>query len=84
MQFKNPQNGHVESSSGPLSWLWCFLFGPIYFLFKGNYRHALIHFLIFWPTFGISLIVYPFFVYTINRNHYLRMGWIKVNQIEQA
>jgi hypothetical protein len=75
MQFQNPANDYIESSSSPLSWLWCLLFGPIYFLVKGNFFHALVHFLLSAMTFGIAMLIYPFFVYGINRTYYLKRGW---------
>ena len=78
--FENPSNGYREEASGFFSWLWCFLFGPIYFLVNGNYRHAIASFLFAIVTFGASWLVYPFFVYGINRRHYLRKGWVDVSE----
>ncbi len=53
LAFKNPQNGHTEKIRG-LIWLWVFLFTPIYFAYKGVWRHVLVYFLI---TVGISTAI---------------------------
>ena len=75
MKFQNPSNDYIEESAGALSWLWCLLFGPIYFLVKGNFFHALISFILAICTFGVSHLIYPFFVYGVNRTYYLKRGW---------
>ncbi len=75
MKFQNPSNDYIEESAGALSWLWCLLFGPIYFLVKGNFFHALVSFILAICTFGISHLIYPFFVYGVNRTYYLKRGW---------
>ena len=80
MKFKNPSNGYIEVSSSPLSWLWCLLFGFIYFLVRGNVLHAVISFVLVFCTLGISQLIYPFFVYGINKSYYLKKGWIKVSE----
>jgi len=79
MQFKNPMNGYVETSTGTLSWLWCFLFGAIYFLVKGNFKHVLLYIIFACLSVGISWFVYPFFVRSINDAKYLRAGWTPLN-----
>lgn len=48
MLFQNPSNDYVEKVAGGLSWLWAFLFGPVYWVVKGVWTHALICFLV-WP-----------------------------------
>jgi len=78
MQFRNPLNGYVESSTGSASWLWCFLFGAFYFLFKGNWKHVLLSIIFALCTLGISWFIYPFFVRKINDAKYLRAGWVPV------
>ena len=42
MQFKNPQNDHVETVTSELSWLWVFLWTPIYYAVKGIWIHAIV------------------------------------------
>ncbi len=93
-KFKHPENGHIESSSSPLSWLWALLFSWLYFLFRGNLKLAAIGFVLhligfFTFIFGgfllIALvnIIYAIFVYKINNKYYLHRGWIKVADEEK-
>ncbi len=67
-KFKHPQNDYTESASTTISYVWCFLFGWLYFAVKGNARHAVLHFMIsgtvwWWlvlPTFlGGALLESP-------------------------
>jgi ABC-type transport system involved in multi-copper enzyme maturation permease subunit len=77
MQFKNPQNGYVETAYTGFSWLLCLLFGCLYFLVKGNFKHAFVSFVMAMLTLGLSSLVYPFFVNRINKRYYLRRGWVQ-------
>ncbi len=76
MKFQNPQNNHEEKVAGWTSWLWVFLFGPLYWLVKGVMKHALLHFILAFSI--IAWFIYPFFTYSILRKHYLRRGWIEL------
>lgn len=76
-RFTNPANGYTETSSSPFSWLWVFLFAPIYFAVRGNWPHAVVSFLLFFITMGVSWFIYPFFTYSINSKQYLRKGWVQ-------
>jgi hypothetical protein len=76
MTFKNLQNNYEESSY--LCWLWCLLFGGLYFAVKGVWTHFFIAFLLAILTGGISWIIYPFFAGSIIRKHYMRKGWVEV------
>ena len=78
MKFKNPMNDYEETVSSSLSWLWCFLFGPIYWAVKGIWRHAVVHLVLAMITAGISHFVYPFFTYKIIRKHYNKIGWTEI------
>lgn len=78
--YQNPANGYLETVTTPLSWLWCLLFGPLYFLFNSNWKHAVISLVLATLTAGISWFIYPFFVYGINNNHYKRMGWVEITE----
>ena len=60
MEFTNPENGYTETPGGGLSWLWVFLFGPIYWAIKGVWRHAVVHLVLALITFGAAHFVYPF------------------------
>ena len=82
--FKNPDNGHVEKAGGALSWLWCFLFGPIYWAVKGVWRHAVANLAFAFLTVGLCQFVYVFFTYLILRNHYRKIGWQEVVAVIQT
>ena len=79
MQFKNPSNNYIEKVSSSFSWLWCCLFGPIYWIYKGIWRHAIIHLILVVITAGGVSLIYPFFTYKIIRNHFNKIGWVKVD-----
>tara|TARA_B100001121_G_C18634303_1_gene595913 strand:+ start:88 stop:333 length:246 start_codon:yes stop_codon:yes gene_type:complete len=80
MQFRNTRNNYTETVSTPVSWLWVFLFGPIYWAVQGIWRHAVVHFILAVITFGIAHLIYPFFTYFIIRKHYLKLGWKEVKK----
>ena len=82
MMFRNPQNDTVIEPSSPLSWLWVFLLGFIYFAVKGIWTHAVVNLVLFACTAGLSQFVYPFFTYGIIRRHYLNKGWMIVKDQE--
>lgn len=76
MKFKNPLNGYVEKSE--YSFFCTLLFGPLYFLVKGIWIHAIVALILARATDGISWIIYPFFAGAIVRKYYLRKGWTLV------
>ena len=76
MQFRNPNNGYIETVSAP--GLWCFLFGPLYFAIKGAWSHALISAVVALLTGGLSWLIYPFFASKVIEQQYLRSGWTKL------
>lgn len=92
MKFKNPTNGHVEEVLGNFHWLWVFLWTPIYYAVKGVWTHAVISFVVGWViggTIGLGLLFIPSFLISliyaimnksIVRNHYLRQGWVLVDE----
>lgn len=51
-------------------WLWCLLFGCFYFLAKKMWVHAALSAVVAWATFGLSWLVYPFFVTSLVREHF--------------
>ncbi len=69
-------NGYVEEAAN--CWLWCLLFGPLYFAVKGIWTHAVISFFLATMTAGFSWIIYPFFATEVVRAGYLKKGWIEV------
>ncbi|NIJ07216.1 asparagine N-glycosylation enzyme membrane subunit Stt3 [Sphingomonas vulcanisoli] len=44
MRFQHPVNGYVENCSAPFLWALCF--GPLYFVLKGIWRHAVLYFVV--------------------------------------
>ncbi|WP_149242981.1 hypothetical protein [Dyadobacter sp. 32] len=77
-KFKNPANNYVETATTPFSFLLCMLFGPLYFLMKGNFKHSLLSLILMVMTAGVSNFIYPFGVYVINKEYYMKRGWIAV------
>tara|TARA_B100000575_G_C22722193_1_gene434094 strand:+ start:64 stop:465 length:402 start_codon:yes stop_codon:yes gene_type:complete len=73
--FTNPSNNITVQISSEISWLWVLLFGPIYWAIKGVWTHVVAGFCLSIVTFGISVLVYPFFTYSILRKHYINKGW---------
>lgn len=77
--------GYTEQVTGVLSWLWALLFGPLYFLVKGAWGHAVVYFIIASTVLAIAppLIVflwfgYAFATYGIIQKQDFRKGWVKV------
>jgi len=77
MKFKNPANDYSEEIS-VIVWFWMLLFGPFYFVFKGIWGHAVGSAVLVVLTGGIAWLIYPFFAKSIIRKHYLRHGWIEI------
>jgi hypothetical protein len=75
-RFRNPANGYEEDVGMP--WLWCLLFGCIYFATRGIWTHALAALLLAIVTFGASWLIYPLFARGIVDQHYLRKGWVPI------
>lgn len=44
MRFENPANGYVETCTAPF--LWALIFGPLYFVLKGVWRHVVLYFVV--------------------------------------
>jgi peptidoglycan biosynthesis protein MviN/MurJ (putative lipid II flippase) len=65
-----------------LAFLWTLLFGPLYFAYKGVWRHALISAVAALVTMGFSWLIYPFFAHGAVSNHYWRLGWKEKRQWE--
>ena len=74
--YRNPSNNYTEEISA-LAWFWVLIFGIFYFLFKGVTRHFFLSLFFNVMTLGFAWFIYPFFVKSIIRNHYLRQGWIE-------
>lgn len=76
MRFRNTHNDFIEETNHPF--LWCLLFGFIYFAVKGVLTHALVSLALAIITLGVSWFVYPFFAKGIIEKNYLRNGWIPI------
>jgi hypothetical protein len=76
-RFRNLANGYEEEIGTP--WLWCLLFGCIYFAVRGMWTHAVGAALLAIFTAGFSWLIYPFFARQIVETHYLRRGWLAVD-----
>jgi len=77
MKFKNPANDYIEEVS-IIAWFWVLLFFPFYFVFKGIWGHAGGSAILVMLTGGIAWFIYSFFAKSIIRKHYLRQGWIEI------
>jgi hypothetical protein len=74
----NPANGNEEDIGTP--WIWCLLFGCIYFAVRGVWTHAVAALLLAVITAGFSWLVYPFFARAAVERHYFRKGWLPVSR----
>ena len=73
MQYKHTSGLTAEVTGGSV---FCsFLFGWMYYLVKGVYKHAVLAFILAFATVGISLFVYPFFTRRIMHEYYLKTGY---------
>jgi len=72
------KSGYIENCKAPA--LFTLLFGPLYFIFKGTVRHAIIALILGLLTNGITILIYPFFAKKILRGHYGRKGYTEVTK----
>ncbi len=77
-------SSHDDLQAGRMSWLWCLLLGPIYFLIKGKWRHALAAILLTIVTGALSSwlygllaawLLYPLVVEAVNASIRPRESW---------
>ena len=73
-KFKNPENGNIETITRK-DFYWCLLFGFLYFIKKKIWFHAVVSFALSMVTYGISVLIYPFFLFFILQKEYLKRGW---------
>lgn len=78
--FENPSNNYREYGSGGLAFLFTLLFGCFFFAIKGIWSHFFISLILAIVTVGISWLIYPFFVSGIIKKHYLKKGWIEIEE----
>lgn len=79
--FENTQNGYRKQVGR--SWLWCLLAGPLYFVFHGAWKHALIMAVIMTPALLIPWFVYPFYAKKLIADSYFDRGWEEVETPEE-
>ena len=77
--FKNPGNGNIEAITRK-DFYWCLLFGFLYFVKKKMWFHAVLSFVLSIGTYGISILIYPFFVKSILQKEYVKKGWETVKE----
>ena len=78
-KFVNPSNNYETDNGGKLAWLWCLLFGPIYFACRRNWTMVFVGLFFGLFTLGLSWFIFPFFVYSINRKNLLERGFKQVS-----
>lgn len=71
--FQHPKTGQKIDITQ--AWAWTLLFGFLYFIVRGIWRHAVIGLALAIITAGISWLIYPFFAKQIVRNHLLLSDW---------
>lgn len=64
-------NGDEKIVMGEWSWLWCFCFGPLYYIVKGMWLTALMSFL----TFNGLFIGFPIWNRSLILRHCYFWGW---------
>lgn len=80
-RFKNQNNGYIVRGTTPYSFVLCLLLGSLYFLFKGNIKHFALSAIlaaVTSPFYFASGFIYLFAVFEINRDHYMKCGWVAV------
>jgi len=91
--FIHPVNGHREEVSG-LTWLWAFLFGIFYFMYRGVWRHVLIQFVLTAVLFAalgppafmflfVMWVSYAFMARSIMESSYLRAGYRAADSVDK-
>lgn len=77
-KFVKPENNYQVTNGGTFAWLWCLLFGPFYFATKRNWTMVFIGLFCGLFTLGLSWLIFPFFVYHINRKELLMRGFKEI------
>ena len=74
-KFKRKFDSYEEEFSGGWAFFFTLIGGPIYFLTKEVWNHALITVILAFMTGGISWLIYPFFSKGILFKHYKKKGY---------
>jgi hypothetical protein len=77
LKLINPVNGARKNT---LPFLWTLLFGGFYFIANGMWGQSVIALFVSVITFGIGWLVYPFVAKSMVRRHYLKLGWLEVDE----
>ena len=67
-------NGQEKVILGNWHRLWCLLFGPFYYAFKGMWGTAFLSLI----TLNGLLILFPLWNRTVVKNYYESMGWREI------
>lgn len=73
--FRNPANDFTQTVNGTTAFLGCLFFGPLFFVSKNAWKHAVISAFAAPMTFGLSWIIYPFFAHRLIEHAFLERGW---------
>ncbi len=71
MIVEHSGSGETQVALGPLHWLWCFLFGFLYYLGKGMWVLAILSLL----TINGLFVVMPLLNRMLVRDYYVRAGF---------
>ena len=76
--FENPANGYKVKVDSFSAFVWTTIFGPFYFLFRGNTLHFFLSLL--FSLSAIGWFIYPFFAASILRRMYYERGYRVVEE----
>ena len=87
MWFRNPRTDTVVRVATRLSWLWAFLWAPVYYAIKGIWLHAAASLVLgwglgvvaFWPAALVVGLVYAVKNTEIVRKYYNDRGWVYIS-----
>jgi len=76
--FEHPINSHRVRVGTLGPFIGSLLFGSLYFLYKGSYKHAILSAIVAIITCGVGWLIYPFFAPRIIRNMWLEKGYRQI------
>ena len=79
MVAKHPVSGASATILGSAHWLWCFLFGFMYYAAKGMWGMMIIS---LFTANGLFLIL-PIMNRSLVRRHYENQGWVFVAETDK-
>jgi hypothetical protein len=78
VMFREPTTGATVAVTRGGTILWTLLFGCFYLAYKELWLHAVLSLVAAIFTYGISWLIYPFFVYRLVVDSYRRRGWVEI------